>query len=157
MPTNVTPVAAGLLMAPYSGDLPPLQPKAEAAVRERLRSIPIFPGLGFSGVRLGLGAFECTVARNPSFDGIFDSFHGGLLMTAADSAAAIVSLTVWGADARMTTTDMSIRFLAPARSDVRLFAQAIKQGRTLIPVTANLWRDDGTLVAVAQVTYMRLV
>lgn len=143
-------------MAPYSGDLPPLHPEAEAEVRERMRSIPIFTSLGFSGLRLGLGALECTVARNPAFDGIFDSFHGGLLMTAADSAAAIVSLTVWGADARVTTTDMSIRFLAPARSDVRLFAQAIKQGRTLVPVTANLWRDDGTLVAVAQVTYMRL-
>ena len=78
------------------------------------------------------------------------------LFTAADSAAAIVSLTVWGADSRITTTDMNIRFLSPARSDVMLFAQAIKQGRTLIPVIANFWRDDGTLVAVAQVTYMRL-
>jgi acyl-coenzyme A thioesterase PaaI-like protein len=78
-------------------------------------------------------------------------------MTAADSAAAITALTIWGAGARITTTDMSIRFLAPARSDVRLFAQAIKRGRTLVPVTANLWRDDGTLVAVAQITYMRLL
>jgi uncharacterized protein (TIGR00369 family) len=126
-------------------------------VRERMASIPIFRSLGFSNIRLGAGALECAVARNREFDGIFDSFHGGLLMTAADSAAAIVSLTIWGADARITTTDMNIRFLAPARSDVKLFAQAIKKGRTLLPVTANFWRDDGALVAVAQVTYMRLV
>ena len=128
-------------------------------MRERIASIPIFRSgsLGFSKVRLGAGALECTVARNPEFDGIFDSFHGGFMMTAADSAAAIVSLTIWGADARITTTDMNVRFLAPARSDVKLFAQAIKKGRTLCPVTANFWRDDGVLVAVAQVTYMRLV
>jgi len=125
-------------------------------VLERLQSVPIFRNSGFSQLRLGAGAFECMVARNREFDGIFDSFHGGLLMTAADSAAATVSLTLWGADARITTTDMSIRFLAAARSDVKLFAQAIKHGRTLIPVTANFWRDDGALVAVAQVTYMRL-
>ena len=152
----VNPLAPGLLMAPYSGELPPLAPDMEKAIRDRMQSIPIFKSLGFSQPRLGAGWFDCSVARNKEFDGIFDSFHGGLLMTAADSAAAIVSLTVWGAQSRITTTDMSIRFLAPARSDVRLFAQAIKQGRTLIPVTSNFWRDDGVLVAVAQVTYMRL-
>jgi uncharacterized protein (TIGR00369 family) len=151
-----TRLASGLLLAPYSGDLPPLGSGVEAAIHQRMGSIPIFKSLGFSQVRLGAGCLECRVARNPEHDGIFDSFHGGLLMTAADSAAAIVSLTIWGAQSRITTTDMSIRFLAPARSEVRLFAQAIKQGRTLIPVTSNLWRDDGVLVAVAQVTYMRL-
>ncbi|MFY9665837.1 MAG: PaaI family thioesterase [Candidatus Cybelea sp.] len=149
-------LAPGLLLAPYSGELALLPPESEAAALARLRTVPIFQSLGFSNVRLGIGWFDCTVARNREFDGIFNSFHGGLLMTAADSAAAVVSLTVWGADSRITTTDMNIRFLAPARSDVRLFAQAIKQGRTLIPTIANFWRDDGTLVAVAQVTYMRL-
>jgi uncharacterized protein (TIGR00369 family) len=143
-------------MAPCSGELPPLEADLEKAIRERMQSIPIFQSLGFSRPRFGVGWFDCAVARNKEFDGIFDSFHGGMLMTAADSAAAIVSLTVWGAESRITTTDMNIRFLAPARSDVRLFAQAIKQGRTLIPVTSNFWRDDGVLVAVAQVTYMRL-
>ncbi len=128
-------------------------------MRERMALIPIFRSgsLGFSKLRLGAGVLECMVARNRDFDGIFDSFHGGFMMTAADSAAAIVSLTIWGADSRITTTDMNIRFLAPARSDLKLFAQAIKKGRTLVPVTANFWRDDGALVAVAQITYMRLV
>jgi acyl-CoA thioesterase len=149
-------IAPGLLLAPYSGDLPRLAPDVEAAALERMRTIPIFTQLGFTSLRIGVGWLECTVARNPEFDGIFDSFHGGLLMTAADSAAAIACLTVWGAGSRITTTDMSIRFLAPARSDVKLFVQAIKKGRTLIPVAANFWRDDGALVAVAQVTYMRL-
>jgi len=149
-------LAPGLILAPYSGYLPPLPPDVEAVAIARLHSVPIFKILGFSNVRIGVGWMECTIARNPEFDGIFDSFHGGLLMTAADSAAAVVSLTVWGAESRITTTDMNIRFLAPARSDVKLFAQAIKQGKTLIPAIVNFWRDDGALVAVAQITYMRL-
>ena len=150
------PLAPGLLLAPHLDTLPPLPLDVEVEALKRLRAVPIFKSLGFSNVRLGVGWFDCTVARNVEFDGIFDSFHGGMLMTAADSAAAVVSLTVWGAETRITTTDMNIRFLAPARSDVRLFAQAIKQGRTLIPTIANFWRDDGMLIAVAQVTYMRL-
>lgn len=146
----------GVILGTYSGAIEPLDSQLEAAIRERMHRVPIFSTLGFSNITLGVGSFECTVARDPQFDGIFDSFHGGLLMTAADSAAAIVSLSVWGASSRITTTEMSIRFLAPARSSVRLLAQAIKRGRTLIPVAANVWRDDGTLVAVAAVTYMRL-
>ena len=146
----------GLVVAPWREEMERLPDGDESAIHDRMRAIPIFSQLRFSEIRLGAGAFACTVGRIREFDGIFDSFHGGLLMTAADSAAAIVALTVWGSDARITTTDMNIRFLAPARSDVYLAAQAIKRGRTLLPVAANLWRDDGTLVAVAQVTYMRL-
>lgn len=152
-----TPLAPALLMAEYSGEMPPLAPELEAEIRERMHTIPIFKSLGFSQARLGVGCFECAVARNREYDGIFDSFHGGLLMTAADSAAAIVSLTLWGTQSRLTTTDMSIRFLAPVRSDVRLLAQAVKKGRTLIPVSVNIWRDDGVLAAIAQVAYMRLI
>lgn len=146
----------GLFLAPHPDELAPIDDSLDAAIRERMQSIPIFKSLGFSNVRLGAGWLESLVTRNPEYDGIFDSFHGGMLMTAADSAAAIVSLTLWGSQSRLTTTDMNIRFLAPARTDVKLFAQAIKHGRTLIPTIANFWRDDGTLVAIAQITYMRL-
>src|SRR5580698_1011788 len=146
----------GLVVAPWRGDLEPLAADAESAIRDRMRSIPIFSSLGSSDVRLGAGVVACAVSRTREFDGIFDSFHGCRLMTAADSAAAFVALSLWGSDARITTIDMNIRFLAPARSDVYLVAEAIKRGRTLVPVAANLWRDDGTLVAVAQITYMRL-
>ncbi len=150
------PMAPGLLLAPYPPELDRLAPDVDAAIRERMNAIPVFGRLGISDLRLGRGAVSCTVARDREYDGIFDSFHGGMLMTAADSTSALVSLTLWGADARITTTDMNIRFLAPARSDVVLVAQAVKHGRTLVPVAANFWRDDGTLVAVAQVSYMRL-
>lgn len=146
----------GLLPSLPSAELPLLDPDLEREIRTRMLSIPIFKSLGFANERLGAGAFACTVSRNKDYDGIFDSFHGGLLMTAADSAAAIVALTLWGAQSRITTTDMSIRFLAPVRSDITLLAQAIKAGRTLVPVVANVWRDDGSLAAVAQITYMRL-
>jgi uncharacterized protein (TIGR00369 family) len=156
MTENGTPLAPGLVLATAPRELPPLDAELEGRILERIPQIPIFTSLGMHRIRLGTGCMECAVTRDPALDGIFDSFHGGLLMTAADSAAAIVCLTIWGSESRITTTDMSIRFLAPARSDVTLFAQAIKGGRTLIPVVANLWRDDGTLVAVAQVTYMRL-
>lgn len=63
---------------------------------------------------------------------------------------------VCGPETRIATTDINIRFLAPARSEVKVRAQLIKAGRTLVPVAANLWDSTGELVAVAQVNYIRL-
>lgn len=133
-----------------------LSPEIEALIHRRMEKIPIFRTLGFREVRLGHGCFEELVPRDTRYDGIFECFHGGLLMTIADSAAAMAILTVCGPETRIATTDMNIRFLAPARSEVKVRAQLIKAGRTLVPVAANLWDSTGELVAVAQVNYFRL-
>lgn len=65
-------------------------------------------------------------------------------------------LTMAGADAVITTTDMNIRFLAPCHSKATAEAKIIKFGKTLCPVSVEIRDVQGVLVAVAQVTYMRL-
>jgi uncharacterized protein (TIGR00369 family) len=102
------------------------------------------------------GAASLTAPYDPAYDGVFQSFHGGLLMTLADTAASVAVLTLAGADAEITTTDMNIRFLAPCRSDSTAEAVVIKFGRTLCPVSVELRDANRVRVAVAQVTYMRL-
>jgi len=102
------------------------------------------------------GRCELVVPRQPQYDGVFESFHGGLLMTIADSAACYAILTLTGAEQALTTTDMNIRFLAPCLTDVLVRARVIKRGRVLCPVAVDLLDLKGTLVAVAQVTYMLL-
>ena len=94
--------------------------------------------------------------REKKYDGIFESFHGGLLMTVADSISALAVLTMTGADAKITTTDMNIRFLAPCLSDVTAIAKIIKYGRTMCPVAVELFDEKGIKVAIAQVNYMIL-
>ena len=118
--------------------------------------IPISATLGMRGVVLEDGACELVVPRHRQYDGVFESFHGGLLMTVADSAACFAILTLTGADQTLTTTDMNIRFLAPCLTDVRVRARVIKRGRTLCPVAVDLFDANGALVAIAQVNYMLL-
>jgi uncharacterized protein (TIGR00369 family) len=127
-----------------------------SAILARVSKIPIADTLGMRDVVLEDGVCELTVPRHPRFDGVFESFHGGLLMTVADSAACFAVLTQTGAEQALTTTDMNIRFLAPCLTDVRAHARVIKHGRTLCPVAVDLVDARGTLVAVAQVTYMLL-
>jgi uncharacterized protein (TIGR00369 family) len=126
------------------------------ALGTRIASIPIFAALGLRLGSTGDGAATLTAPYDAAYDGIFKPFHGGLLMTLADTAACIAVLTLAGADAAVTTTDMNIRFLAACRSDATAEARIVKSGKTLRPVSVEIRDAQRTLVAVAQVTYMRL-
>jgi uncharacterized protein (TIGR00369 family) len=133
-----------------------LSPEHADAIRRRVVSIPIADTLKMRDLVLDDGVCELVVPRQTVYDGIFESFHGGLLMTAADSAACFAILTQTSADQLLTTTDMNIRFLAPCLTDLRVRARVIKRGRTLCPVAVDLFDARNTLVAVAQVNYMLL-
>lgn len=133
-----------------------LAPEVEARIRERISHIPIVQSLGFVSMHFAAGVCEAEVTHRKEFDGIFESFHGGMLMTVADTIACFAIMTLTGAEQPMATTDMNIRFLAPCRSNVRAVAKVIQLGKSLCPVQIDLFDMDGIHVAVAQVTYMRL-
>jgi len=133
-----------------------MKPKFDEAVMARLRAIPITETLEFEFLSMGEGSCSIRVPRQRKYDGIYESFHGGILMTAADSAAAFAVLTLAGADARIATTDMAIRFHAKCLTDIRVEAKVIKLGRTLVPVAAEICDAQDVLVATAQVTYIRI-
>jgi uncharacterized protein (TIGR00369 family) len=126
------------------------------AILKRIMRIPIVDTLQMRIISLSDGCCEAMAPRKLGYDGVFESFHGGLLMTLADSTACFAIFTKTGPDVRLTTTDMSIRFLAPCLSDAFARAEVIKVGRTLCPVTVNLYDSRNKQVALAQVTYMFL-
>jgi uncharacterized protein (TIGR00369 family) len=134
----------------------PLSPARAGAILEKMRTIPIVDTLGIRVLAFSRGFCEVRVLRKSKYDGVFGSFHGGLLMTVADSAACFAIFTLTGPDVPLTTTDMNIRFLAPCLTDVTAKARVIKLGRTLVPVPIDLFDAEGKQVAVAQVTYILL-
>ena len=119
-----------------------------------INKIPIVETLEMQITSLTDGCCESKVQRKSSYDGVAKSFHGGLLMTIADSAACFAIFTKTGPFVKLTTTDMNIRFLAPCLTDVSVRATVIKLGRTLCPVSVDLYDATGKHVAVAQVNYM---
>jgi len=122
----------------------------------RINRIPIVDTLKIRLIDFADGYCEIKIAKKKKYEGIYNSFHGGLMMTAADSVACFAILTKTGPDANLTTTDMNIRFLYPCYTDLTAKAKVIKYGRTLCPVSVDLYDDSDRLVAVAQVTYMML-
>jgi len=125
-------------------------------IRQRLMAIPAMQTFRYRVEELSYGRAVIVAPYDTSLDGIFACFHGGLLATLADSTGATAALTVAGADTPLTTTDLSIRFLAPCRTDARATAQIIKTGRTLVVAEINLHDLKGRHVAVSQASYMRL-
>jgi uncharacterized protein (TIGR00369 family) len=128
----------------------------ESAILARITKIPIFATLRMESVSFDSGYCELRVPTQPMYDGVFESLHGGILMTIADSAACFAVLTLTPTDQIMTTTDMNIRFLAPCLTGVHVKARVIKLGRLMCPVAVDLFDRAGKLVAVAQVNYMLL-
>jgi len=128
----------------------------QAAILARIKKIPIFETLQMEVVAFDAGYGEVKVPRRKIYDGVFESFHGGILMTIADSVACFAILTQTGVDQIMTTTDMNIRFLAPCLSEVYAKARVIKFGRTMCPVAVDIFDAAGKHIAVAQVNYILL-
>lgn len=128
----------------------------QAAILARIKRISIFETLQMEVVAFDTGYCEMNVPRQKIYDGVFESFHGGILMTIADSVACFAILTQTGVEQIMTTTDMNIRFLAPCLSEVHAKARVIKFGRTMCPVAVDLFDAAGKHVAVAQVNYILL-
>lgn len=125
-------------------------------IENRMKEIPAFQALGVQTESLIEGECVAVVPRNKAFDGVFKSFHGGLLMTAADSVALLALMTKVGTESTFATTDMNIRFLAPCLTDVRVFAKVIKAGKLLCPIQVDLYDLTDKHVAIAMVNYIQM-
>lgn len=119
-------------------------------------SIPSMQTFGYRLEELSKGRAVMVAPYDPKLDGIFDCFHGGLLALLADSTGGAAVLTVAGVDAVTATTDLSIRFIAPCRTDARATATIIHAGSTLLFAGIDVHDMNGHLVAVSQVSYIRL-
>ncbi len=126
------------------------------ALDQRIQSIPIVETLKMKILKLEKGSCEAMVPRHTQWDGIYETFHGGMLGTIADTVTCWSILTEIGADSLVATTDFNIRFLRPCHTDVVCKAHVVRIGRTMCLAHADLYDTNGKLVAVSQVNYIRL-
>jgi uncharacterized protein (TIGR00369 family) len=127
-----------------------------AAIMARIQPIPAFSAFNIQIERFEEGRCIAVVPMKPETNGIFGSYHGGLLATAADMITCFALLTQIDPTEDVATTDINIHYLAPCMTDVRVDAKVIKCGRTLSPIEARMYDLENRLVAIAQVTYIRV-
>ena len=126
------------------------------AMMARVNSVPMMHTLDLEILRLDHGECDAKVPRKIEWDGIYQTMHGGILATIADSVTCWAILTQIGAKEKVATTDFNIRFLRPCLTDALCVARVVKLGRTLCVAEADLLDTKGHKVAIAQATYARL-
>lgn len=125
-------------------------------IHARAALAPCIAAGGIEVQELEPGLVKLTARHDPRFNGVLPGFHGGMLAFVADCAAWYAIVTQTGPDEPLLTTDMHVRYLAPCLGDVTAVGRLIKLGKTLCPVSIEMFDPAGKPVAVAQVTYIRL-
>ena len=132
-----------------------------AEMVERFRTTPIHALLGLDILPQDPERSDATIVTMPVAAGAIGStgnVHGGAIATAVDvacaSAAARASSHV-PTESSLVTADMHVRYLGRVKGSViRVEAQVVRQGRTLIVVEGRVVDDLGTLIAIADFAAM---
>jgi uncharacterized protein (TIGR00369 family) len=86
------------------------------------------------------------------------TLHGGIAATVIDTASAFALRSTMDdpTDASLTTTDLNVRYVRPARSDITVTAEVVRSGRTVGVTEAEATaRHEGEekVVATGGTTY----
>lgn len=116
-----------------------------------------FPGNSSRATALGPGWAEIELPPGPGSIRPGDIISGPTVFGAADVALWFALFTKVGIEPMALTSELSIRFLRPARGDtVRARADIHHAGRRSVIGSVTCWTDDPDRpVAVAQGTYVR--
>jgi len=86
-----------------------------------------------------------------------ESMHGGIAATLIDTASGFALRSQLGADARLSTTDLNVRYVRPATGDLRAEARVVRAGGTMgvteSTVTGVDPHGDEVTVATGGTTY----
>lgn len=115
---------------------------------------------GYRLTRWSDGYAEMEIDTGPQHTNRNGLVHGGVIMTMLDVVAghAVTYCAVPGRHRKTTTLALNTTFLAAAKAGSRLSGKAWLRGggRKTVGVSAELYDDTGTLIAIAQGSYRYL-
>ena len=83
--------------------------------------------------------------------------HGGAIASLIDTASAFAVLTQIDPDERVTTTDLTIHYLRPAKNGrIVATARIIRSGRRLFVLSVEVSDEAAALIATAVTTYIKI-
>jgi len=143
-------------MSPAAGfqPVPALAPDLADRLRRRLASSPALGWLGPTLEELDLDYCVLGLRYRPEITNGSPAIHGGILATLADTAVAFALSTNFDGKMGFATADLTIHFLARAKSDVRARARILKKGRRVNVGEVDVVDAAGRPVARALTTYL---
>lgn len=134
-------------------------PHGSARFRRELREYPLFEFLGVDLESIEEGRAVLSVPFSERLVNVTgEDVHGGVTATIIDTASGMALRSTFEdpAEARMTTTDMNVRYVRPARGDLRVEAEVVRAGRSVGVTEADattVHEGERKVVATGGTTY----
>src|SRR5215831_20459309 len=139
--------------APSSASLV-LAPDLIDRLRRRLASSPALAWLAASLEEIGPDVAVLKLPYREEITNGSGTVHGGVLATLADTAVAFALSTNFDGKMGFATADLTIHFLARARSDVRARARILKKGQRVNVGEVDIVDAEGRAVARVLATFL---
>ena len=132
----------------------PISPELLDRLRRRLAAAPALARLSPSLEELRPDACVLRLPYREELTNGSGTIHGGILAMLADAAVAFALATNFDGKMGFATADLTIHYLARARSDVRARARILKKGRRINVGEVDIEDAAGRVVSRALVTYV---
>jgi uncharacterized protein (TIGR00369 family) len=136
---------------------PELDPQKLARARNAFASVPYAKFLGLQLGEISEGKVSIHLDVREELLQNQGVVHGGAIASLIDTASAFAVLTRIDIFERVTTTDLTIHYLRPARAG-RLTAKAsiVRGGRRLFVLSVEVHNEANAMVATAVTTYIKI-
>jgi uncharacterized protein (TIGR00369 family) len=126
-------------------------------IKKAIATVPFarFLGLELEGIAPGTATLAVSIRKElMQNQGVV---HGGAIASLIDTATAFAIISVLPPKESVSTVDLVISYLRPAtRGRLRAVSKVVRAGRRLFVVSAEVFDKQGTLIATALSTYIRV-
>ena len=127
--------------------------KAQAVFRE----VPYIKLLGMQLDALKQGEAILSLKMRDELRQPQGFLHGGATASIIDTATAFAVITVLEQDEKATTVDLTVHYLRPVvEGTITCTAKVVRAGRRLLTVSAEVFNEEGKLIATALSTYSKI-
>ncbi len=134
-----------------------LSPSQAAWIARLARSMPFYKHLGITLTRLSWGRSEIRLKVRRELTQDAGVAHGGVAASLIDSAVGLALCTMLRSQELITTIELKVNFIAPAKPGIlRAKGRIIHRGKRIAVGDAEVKDKKGGLIATGIATYMIL-
>lgn len=121
------------------------------------KTIPYIKLLGMRLTDLQDGEAVVTLKMRDELRQPHGLLHGGATASVIDTAMAFAVVTKLAESEKASTVDLNVYYLRPVfEGEISCTAKIVKTGKRLLTVSAEVFDDNGKLIATALSTYARV-
>ncbi len=124
---------------------------------EAFTKVPYLKLLGMELVDLKTGEAIVKLQMRDELRQPHGLLHGGATASVIDTAMAFAVVTCLAENEKASTVDLTVHYLRPVTEGaIVCTAKIVKAGKRLLTVSAEVFNDEGKLIATALSTYAKI-